>query len=116
MRRWCGTANKQVTEGNRMLTMTATGADATRENSADAGKLGMKMLAGLAEFSRMQGRYQEAESLLQQALLLAEETCGRDALEASVMLNNLAVLYKYMARFDEAAKLYRRSLRITKAL
>src|SRR5690242_3570870 len=113
MRHWCETTDKPVTGGNSMLTMTATAANATQDNSADATKLGMKMLVSLAEFSRIQGRYQDAETLLQQALLLTEESCGSETLETSVILNNLAVLYKYMARFDEAAKLYRRSLRIT---
>ncbi len=49
-----------------------------------------------------QGQYQKAESLYRHALSRAEMTCGAEHIEVSTILNNLAVVYKYLGRFAEA--------------
>lgn len=72
--------------------------------------LRVQSLTGLALVFRAQGRYREAEPLFLQALLRAKKSFGPGDLEVSVVLNNLAVLYKYTGRFIEAGRLYRRAL------
>src|SRR5262249_25844492 len=59
-----------------------------------------------------QGRYIQAELLYRQALLLAEVAAGPDSIEVARICNNLGVVYKYTAKFDEAEQLYRRALSI----
>lgn len=60
-----------------------------------------------------QGKYREAEVLLRKALSRAERTLGPEHPDLAVALNDLAVCYKYLARFLEAGPLYQRALRIT---
>src|SRR5262245_44982377 len=59
-----------------------------------------------------QGRYQEAEQVLIEAIAVLERGFGRDHIEVSTALNNLAVCYKYLARFADASPLYQRALEI----
>jgi tetratricopeptide (TPR) repeat protein len=82
-------------------------------DSAETARSQVQWLAGLAEFHREQGNYRDAETLFKQALAIAEDAFGSDALEVSVILNNFAVLYKFMARFSKARQFYIRSLAIT---
>ena len=64
---------------------------------------------------RRQGRYREAEEELRAALRLAERAYGAEGAAVAEVMNELGVLYKYTARFDEAETLYRRALRILEA-
>jgi tetratricopeptide (TPR) repeat protein len=59
------------------------------------------------------GRYREAARVLRGAIALAERALGQDHCELAVLLNDLAVCYKYLARFLDAGPLYQRALRIT---
>jgi tetratricopeptide (TPR) repeat protein len=59
------------------------------------------------------GRYREAEALLRKAIAVGERAFGPDHAELSGPLNDLAVSYKYLARFVDAGPLYQRALRIT---
>jgi tetratricopeptide (TPR) repeat protein len=57
----------------------------------------------------------EAEPHLRRALTLAEERlgpAGPDHPDVAFVLNSLGVLYKYIGRYDEAERLYRRALAI----
>lgn len=63
----------------------------------------------LGSVLRMQARYPEAETHLQRAVRLAEDL-GASHDQLSVTCNELAVLYKYTGRFDDAAVLYERAL------
>src|SRR5438105_9680125 len=72
-----------------------------------------RLLAARADTLRVQGSYHEAEALFRQAVALAEEAFGPNHLEVAAMLNNLAVLCKYIGRLDEAESLYQRALDIT---
>jgi tetratricopeptide (TPR) repeat protein len=58
------------------------------------------------------GRYADAEPLLQSAIDHSERCFGSSHPAVSGALNNLAVLYKYTAKFDEAGQLCRRVLAI----
>ena len=75
----------------------------------------VRSLRQSADKCRGQGEYRQAESLYKRALALAESNFGPDHIEISVVLNNLAALYKYIGEFDEAERLYRRALAITEA-
>ena len=57
-----------------------------------------------AAFYCDQAQYEKAESLYHQALSLIETACGVERLEVTTILNNLAVVYKYMGRFTEAGQ------------
>ena len=59
-----------------------------------------------------QGRYRDAAVHLRKAVALAERTLGPDHVDLAMALNDLAVCYKYLARFLEAGPLYQRALRI----
>jgi tetratricopeptide (TPR) repeat protein len=67
-------------------------------------------MTSLGDRYRQNGRYSEAETLLRQALALAEQVFGSNDANVSVILNNLAVLYKCIGEFDEAERLYKRAL------
>src|SRR6266446_2986779 len=67
----------------------------------------VRSLRKSADECRVRGQYRPAESVYQKALALAETTFGPDHLEVAVVVNNLAVLYKYTGNFDEASRLYR---------
>jgi hypothetical protein len=76
--------------------------------SADLELLRIQSLRPLAGISCAQGGYAEAESLYQRALALAEAALGRSHLETAACLNDLAVLYKYTARFTTGAASFSR--------
>ena len=67
----------------------------------------------LGDVLYQQGRYHDAEPVLLEAIAALEQGFGADHLEVATALNNLAVCYKYLARFAEAGPLYQRALRIT---
>jgi hypothetical protein len=73
----------------------------------------INQLCSAADSQRIDKRYAEAEPLYLKALKLAEEGFGNRHLVASVVCNDLAVLYKDTGRIDRAEQLYRRSLTIT---
>lgn len=61
-----------------------------------------------------QGRYLEAEPLLQKVLDLRQRLFGADHSDVATSLNNLAELYRLQSRYSEAEPLYLRSLEIMK--
>jgi len=76
------------------------------------GKNVLQELCRQAGAKRDHGRYSMAESAYIQALDLAGKLYGPDSLAAAGVANNLAVAYKYMGRFHDAAILYLRAIRI----
>src|SRR4030095_9645185 len=72
-----------------------------------------RSLVQLGDVLYQQGRYHDAEPVLLEAIAALEQGFGADHLEVATALNNLAVCYKYLARFAEAGPLYQRALRIT---
>src|SRR5262245_41351878 len=87
----------------------------SRQQPSQQSRTAVWRLTNCADTCRSRGRYAEAERLFLQALALAETVLGRDDLEVSTILNNLGVLYKYMGRFDEGARMYRRAFEIMQA-
>lgn len=77
--------------------------------SPDVERVRAQSLTGLGNVVRARGRDREAERLLKRALTIAERAFGRDDVEVSSVLNNLAVVYKYSAKFAAASRLYRRA-------
>jgi len=67
-------------------------------------------IATLARVERTLGRLEAAEQHYLEALTAAEAQAGADDASLAPMLNDLAVVYKYAARYDEAVTLYRRAL------
>jgi tetratricopeptide (TPR) repeat protein len=61
-----------------------------------------------------QGRYLEAEPLLQKVLVLRQQLFGSDHSDFATGLHNLAELYRLEGRYSEAEPLYLRSLEIMK--
>ena len=70
------------------------------------------LLNSTGYYLRDQGRYTEAEPLVERSLEIDEQQLGADHLDTAIKLNNLAVLYKSMGRYSEAEPLYERSLHI----
>lgn len=62
-----------------------------------------------------QGRYQEAEPLLLDALALQQQTFGDRALETTRPLNQLGLLYRIQARYREAVDRYQQARTIVAA-
>jgi tetratricopeptide (TPR) repeat protein len=69
-------------------------------------------LGRLGNLYRSQGRYGEAEPLLQKALKLHSSILGQDHPNVATSLNDLAVLYNSQGRYSEAEPLLVRSLSI----
>src|SRR5437763_15836091 len=79
----------------------------------------MQTRARIAELARSAdakyhaGDYPGAASDYRSALALAEQPDALEILELSSLLNNFAVVLKYMRGFAEAAAVYRRALVLT---
>ena len=73
------------------------------------------MLRGRSEHLRRvlaQGRYAEAEPLLQRALAIREKALGPDHPDVAEVLEHLAKLYDQTGRSEEAKKLSERARQI----
>lgn len=77
-----------------------------RCSSVEADAIRLEALANTGTALRSQGLYAKAAPLLE----LAIEHAAKSRLSVVSHLNNLAVLYKYTGRFDEAERLYRRAM------
>ena len=62
-------------------------------------------LNDLARVYQAQGKYAEAESLYQRALVINEKALGPEHPHTVNNLNDLAVLYKYQGKYAEAEPL-----------
>jgi tetratricopeptide (TPR) repeat protein len=69
-------------------------------------------LNNLAGLYRSQGKYAEAEPLIERSLTIWENQLGEDHPSVATSLNNLALLYKSQGKYEEAEPLYLRSLAI----
>jgi CHAT domain-containing protein len=69
-------------------------------------------LNNLAMLYKEQGRYAEAEPLLQQSLKIKRKVLNEDHPDVALRLNNLAGLYHDQGRYAEAEPLYQQSLKI----
>jgi tetratricopeptide (TPR) repeat protein len=86
-----------------------------RPVSADQADSPLQLVARAQHF-RLRGEYAGAEPLLKRALLEVGGARGKQDPLTAVVLNELGVLFKYMGRFAEAGKAYRRALRIVQGL
>jgi tetratricopeptide (TPR) repeat protein len=75
----------------------------------------LQVLARRGRECRERGQYLEAEALYEQTLVVAETCLEKNDLELANLFNDAAVLYKYVARLDDARRLYLRASRILKA-
>ncbi len=88
-------------------------ADEIREGALDPGHPDVAAsLNNLAELYKTQGRYAEAEPLLERVLEIDEKSLGPEHPDVAISLNNLASLYDDQGRYAEAEPLYERSLAI----
>jgi tetratricopeptide (TPR) repeat protein len=71
-----------------------------------AARIGARTCSLLGELQRMQGEYGLAEDALVKALDILTGEFGEASEMAAEGRNDLAVLYKYCGRFDEALRLY----------
>jgi tetratricopeptide (TPR) repeat protein len=69
-------------------------------------------LNNLASLYQAQGKYAEAEPLLQRALAIREQQLGPDHPDTATSLNNLAGLYQDQGRYAEAEPLFQQALAI----
>jgi tetratricopeptide (TPR) repeat protein len=76
----------------------------------------LKSLESLSLLYYKQGRYLEAEPLLQKVLILKQQLLGQDHPDVATSLNNLAELYKSQGRYSESETLLVQSLEIRKRL
>jgi tetratricopeptide (TPR) repeat protein len=81
--------------------------------AADSPKLA-DSLERLGSLYYKQGRYLEAEPILQKVLSLKQQLLGSDHSEVATSLNNLAELYRLQGRYSEAEPLLLRSIEIMK--
>lgn len=66
----------------------------------------------LALARKAQGKYAEAEPLLERALEIRERTLGPEHPGVGTILNNLAEVYRSQGNYGEAEPLYRRAIEI----
>jgi tetratricopeptide (TPR) repeat protein len=76
----------------------------------DCGRIRLRTLAIIGATCRTLGEYARAELHLGAALAIARSQFGEESEEVAVAQNDLAVLYKYWGRFDDAERLYRLAL------
>ena len=69
----------------------------------------------LANDDRAAGRYADAEARLLTAIEAASHTGRGGDVCVAMLRNDLAVVYKYLGRLDEAEVLYRQALRVLDA-
>jgi tetratricopeptide (TPR) repeat protein len=69
-----------------------------------------------AELYRFQGRDEQAEPLLVQALEMRKRILGEDHPDVASSLNNLASLYKSQGRYEDAEPLYVQALEMRKRI
>jgi tetratricopeptide (TPR) repeat protein len=69
-------------------------------------------LNNLAALYSTQGKYAEAELLIQRSLAIWEKQLGENHPNVASSLNNLALLYESQGKYEEAEPLYLRSLAI----
>ncbi len=81
----------------------------------DVARLSIQALTGAAGIDRQLGAYEDAERGFHAALAETERVFGPDDLDVASLLNNLGVLRKYQARFDEAVVFYERALPMLEA-
>lgn len=82
--------------------------------AAAEGEVLMLRLLGLVGTAlREQGRYKEAEPVLQRAVARAESSFGEASSHLAAALNNLGMLYKYSGEHSRAEQQYLRALHIT---
>ncbi len=74
--------------------------------------VGAGLLSAQAMLYIYEGRYDEAEPLLQGALVMRKALLGSEHLEVAASLYNLASLYDNQFRFQEAEALFKESLSI----
>ena len=70
----------------------------------------IKALDDFGTLLRMEGRHAEAEGKFLKALELASKDHGPESFVIGGIRNNLGILYKYMARYDEAQAQYNAAL------
>ncbi|MBC6454230.1 MAG: tetratricopeptide repeat protein, partial [Hormoscilla sp. SP5CHS1] len=70
----------------------------------------------LALLYKSQGRYDQAEPLLAQALEMTKQLLGSPHLLVASGLNNLAELYRSQGRYDQAEPLLAQALEMSKQL
>ena len=73
-------------------------------------------LDNLAGIYKSQGKYEQAESLYLQALILRRKLLGEEHLHVANSLNNLAGLYYSQGRYEEAESLYLQALELARKL
>ena len=66
----------------------------------------------MAGLYREQGKYEQAEPLLQRSLAINEKALGQDHPDVASSLNSLATLYRSQGKYAAAEALYQRSLAI----
>ncbi|MFD0360569.1 tetratricopeptide repeat protein [Nocardia sp. GCM10030253] len=88
--------------------MIVAGSDSDDESMVT---LRARTLGDRARLRRIQGRLPEAEHCYLQAMEMLRD----GSLDLDILRNELAVVYKYAARFDEAEALYRQSLESVEA-
>ena len=71
---------------------------------ADSSELAQSLF-GLSEIRSMQGDFDQAESLLRQAIEIQRPTSDTESLELARSLDALALTYSDQARYDEAESL-----------
>ncbi len=74
------------------------------------------LLNGSAGYLLSQGRYRDAEPLLQRALRLSQQALGSEHPSVATSLNNLAALYRSQGRYEEAKPLYQQALEMSRHL
>jgi tetratricopeptide (TPR) repeat protein len=73
-------------------------------------------LNNLASLYYSQGRYAQAEQLIQQALELTRHLLGEEHPDVATSLNNLALLYYSQGRYAQAEPLFQQALELTRRL
>ena len=66
----------------------------------------------LGALLRVQGKYDDADSILREALKIKRRTLGDNHPSIPSTLNNLGILYEVQGKFEEAEQFYRDGLEI----
>ena len=96
--------------------LLARGAERIDTELADQPTVQATMMDVMGQVYRNQGRYDEAQALLERALTIRQETLGPAHEDIAESLTSLGILLHYQGRFDAAAPRYRAALAMRQEL
>lgn len=100
----------RLNEASQYLTQALSLAESVGPQSAAFGA----NLNSVAKYNQLTGNYNEAEQGFESAVKVVKKAFGEKSMQYAIVLNNKAMLYQSMGRYDEGIALMKQSLEVLK--